>query len=157
VQKLTQPWFLPASAINALRRDAVAALAAARAAAYRRPPRRTAVSPAPTFPGNELSYLGNVLNSAARAFYQEHGVTLIADAYETNTEPGEVSLMITKHCLRYSFNLCPKEVKGLRPEPMTLVNGKEKLTLRFDCKQCEMHVIGKLKKGRQISIVPVAQ
>jgi hypothetical protein len=25
---------------------------------------------------------------------------------------GEVSLMITKHCLRYSFNLCPKQVKG---------------------------------------------
>jgi hypothetical protein len=97
-----------------------------------------------------------VLNSAARAFYEKHGVTLIAEAYETNSEKGEVSLMITKHCLRYSFNLCPKEVKGIRPDPMTLVNGKEKLTVRFDCKKCEMHVVGKLKKGRQISITPVA-
>ena len=156
VQKLSQPWFLPTSAINALRRDAVAALDAARAAAYQRPSRKTAVSPAPGFPENELSYLGNVLNSAARSFYATHGVSVIADAYETNTEPGEVSLMITRHCLRYSFNLCPKEVKGLRADPMTLVNGKEKLTLRFDCKQCEMHVIGKLKKGRQISILPAA-
>ncbi|OHC62778.1 MAG: protease [Rhodocyclales bacterium GWA2_65_20] len=156
VQKLSQPWFLPAAAINALRRDAVAALVAARAAAYQRPLRRPPVEPPAAYPENELSYLGNVLNSAARAFYQKHGVTLIANAYETNTEPGEVSLMITKHCLRYSFNLCPKEVKGLRADPMTLVNGKEKLTLRFDCKKCEMHVIGKLKKGRQISILPVA-
>ncbi|MCX7147941.1 MAG: U32 family peptidase [Rhodocyclales bacterium] len=156
VQKLSQPWFLPAASINALRRDAVAALVAARAAAYVRPPRAVAVEPPAPYPENELSYLGNVLNSAARAFYEKHGVTLIADAYETNTEKGEVSLMITKHCLRYSFNLCPKEVKGIRPDPMTLVNGKEKLTLRFDCKQCEMHVIGKLKKGRQISILPVA-
>jgi hypothetical protein len=50
--------------------------------------------------------------------------------------------MITKHCLRYSFNLCPKEVKGIRPDPMLLMNGDETLTLKFDCKRCEMHVIG---------------
>ncbi|MDK9716097.1 MAG: U32 family peptidase [Sulfuritalea sp.] len=165
---LSQPWFLPASAVNGLRRDAIAALEAARAAACERLPRRIAVGcpqsgipatqggAAPTYPENELSYLANVLNSAARAFYAKHGVSVIAEAYETDSEKGEVSLMITRHCLRYSYNLCPKEVKGLRPDPMTLVNGKEKLTLRFDCKKCEMHVIGKLKKGRQISITPVA-
>ena len=56
--------------------------------------------------------------------------------------------MITKHCLRYSFNLCPKQVKGIRPEPMTLINADEKLTLRFDCKPCEMHVVGKLRERR---------
>jgi putative protease len=28
---------------------------------------------------------------------------------------------------------------------MTLVNGNETLTLRFDCKRCEMHVLGALK------------
>jgi putative protease len=153
---LSQPWFLPASTMNGLRRDAIAALETARDASRERPPRRDAGSPAPTFPENELSYLANVLNSAARAFYEKHGVTVIAEAYETDREKGEVSLMITRHCLRYSYNLCPKEVKGVRPDPMTLVNGKEKLTLRFDCKKCEMHVIGKLKKGRQISITPVA-
>ena len=60
--------------------------------------------------------------------------------------------MITKHCLRYSFNLCPKQVKGIRPDPMILMNGSEKLTLRFDCKPCEMHVIGKLKKQRTIQL-----
>ena len=153
---LSRPWFLPASAANGLRRAAIAALEAARAAACRRLPRRAPVEPPVAYPENELSYLGNVLNGAARSFYARHGVTLIADAYETNSEKGEVSLMITRHCLRYSYNLCPKQVKGIRPDPMTLVNGKEKLTLRFDCKKCEMHVIGKLKKGRQISILPVA-
>ena len=30
-----------------------------------------------------------------------------------------------------------------------VINGEEKLTLRFDCKPCEMHVIGKPKKGRR--------
>lgn len=39
-------------------------------------------------------------------------------------------------------------VKGtVKAEPLQLVNGKEKLTLRFDCKPCEMHVVGKIKRG----------
>ncbi|MNV95076.1 hypothetical protein D3C71_1899290 [compost metagenome] len=29
--------------------------------------------------------------------------------------------------------------------PMQLVHGDEVLTLKFDCKPCEMHVIGKIK------------
>jgi hypothetical protein len=46
-------------------------------------------------------------------------------------------------------------VKGIKPEPMTLVSGKDRLILRFDCKKCEMHVIGKMKKHRSIPIVPI--
>jgi putative protease len=34
----------------------------------------------------------------------------------------------------------------VRAEPMTLLNGKERLTLKFDCRACEMHVMGKMKK-----------
>jgi putative protease len=157
---LAAPWFLPASAINALRRDAVDKLIAARAAARPRPRRAPPLEPPAIYPERELSYLANVLNSRARAFYKRHGVEMIADAYEADTTPGEVSLMITKHCLRYSHSLCPKEAKGwvtgVNAEPMVLVNGKERLTLRFDCKACEMHVVGKAKKGRTISILPVA-
>lgn len=147
-----QAWFLPASVVNGLRRDAVEALDAARAAAYRRPERKAPAANPPPYPESALSYLGNVYNQKAHAFYSRHGVSVIEAAYETNQEAGEVSLMITKHCLRYSFNLCPKEVKGIRPDPMTLVNGKEKLTLTFDCKKCEMHVVGKLKTQRIIPI-----
>ena len=157
---LAEPWFLPASALNALRRDAVDHLVAAREAARPRPHLTPPVEPPAIYPERELSYLANVLNSKARAFYQRHGVQLIADAYEADTTPGEVSLMVTKHCLRYSHSLCPKEakgwVKGVNAEPMVLVNGKERLTLRFDCKACEMHVVGKMKKGRTISILPLA-
>jgi len=151
---VAEPWFIAASAINALRRDAVAALDAARATAWQRPPRQAAVEPPVNYPEDTLSYLGNVCNSRARAFYAKHGVSVIAPAFECHEEKGEVSLMITKHCLRYSFNLCPKQVKGIRPDPLILINGNEKLTLRFDCKPCEMHVIGKLKKNRTIPLVP---
>ncbi|NJD34660.1 MAG: U32 family peptidase [Betaproteobacteria bacterium] len=157
---LAEPWFVPAAAINALRRDAVNKLIAAREAARPRPQRTQPVEPPAIYPERELSYLANVLNSPARAFYRRHGVEMIADAYEADTTPGDVSLMITKHCLRYSHSLCPKEAKGwvtgVNAEPMVLVNGKERLPLRFDCKKCEMHVVGKLKKGRTISILPVA-
>ncbi|MRR51650.1 MAG: U32 family peptidase [Rhodocyclaceae bacterium] len=152
---LSQAWFLPASAVNGLRRDAVDALDAARRTAYRRPPRAPAVEPPAPYPEAELSYLGNVYNEKARAFYARHGVRLIDAAYESDQEKSAVSLMITKHCLRFSFNLCPKQVKGIKPDPMTLVNSKEKLTLRFDCKKCEMHVIGKLKKNRSVNLIPI--
>ena len=145
-------WFVPASTLNALRRSTLEALDAARMAAYQRPSRLTAVDPPAIYPEAALSYLANVFNRKARAFYEKHGVSVIEPAYECHTEKGEVSLMITKHCLRYSFRLCPKQVKGIRPDPMVLINGNEKLTLRFDCKPCEMHVIGKLKKNRTIQL-----
>ena len=144
---ISAAWFLPASSLNALRRDAAEKLEAARLATLPRLPRRAAVEPPVPYPETELSYLANVLNDRARAFYQRHGVQLIEAAYEANEMLDDASLMITKHCLRYSFNLCPKEVKGIKPDPMTLINGKEKLTLRFDCKRCEMHVVGRIRNS----------
>jgi putative protease len=157
-------WFVPTSLANRLRRDAIAALEAARAASYARPTRRAEANPPPSYPDSALDYLANVYNAAARAFYARHGVTLIAAAYEAHEEPGEVSLMITKHCLRYSFNLCPKQAKGVigvqgqvRAEPMTLVNGKERLTLTFDCRACEMHVRGRMKQRILASPPPTSQ
>lgn len=152
--------FIPASTINALRRSGIDALMRARAASRPRLLRAQPVVPPVAYPGRELTYLGNVFNTHARAFYQKHGVELIAAAYEANTTTGEVSLMITKHCLRYSFNLCPKEakdwqIKGVKAEPMTLINGNERLTLHFDCKACEMHVIGEMKKPRKNIPIPI--
>src|SRR5690606_6713119 len=145
---ITAPYFVPASALNALRREATAALVAARVEQRPKLKRATPVEPPVPYLDKQLDFLSNVFNTPARNFYKKHGVELIADAYEEGTTPGEVSLMITKHCLRYSFNLCPKEakdwkLKGVKAEPMTLINGNEKLKLRFDCKACEMHVVGK--------------
>jgi putative protease len=111
------------------------------------------VEPPVPYPEAALSYLANVYNLAARRFYEKHGVKLVAAAYEAHEEPGQVSVMITKHCLRYAFSLCPKQAKGVigvqgqvRAEPMVLVNDNDRLNLRFDCVACEMHVLGRLKK-----------
>ncbi len=152
--RLSQPWFVPASALNQLRRDAVAALEAAREAGFVRLPRATPVQPPVPFPEDTLTYLANVFNQKAHDFYIKHGVKVIDAAYESKEEEGEVSLMITKHCVRFSMSLCPKQAKGvigvkgtIKAEPLQLINGKEKLTLRFDCKPCEMHVVGKMKRS----------
>jgi putative protease len=152
--QLSQPWFVPASALNQLRRDALAALETARAAGFVRLPRATPVQPPVPFPEDTLTYLANVFNHKAHDFYVKHGVKVIDAAYESKEEEGEVSLMITKHCVRFSMSLCPKQAKGvigvkgtIKAEPLQLINGKEKLTLRFDCKPCEMHVVGKMKKS----------
>ncbi len=150
----TQTWFIPASIINNLRRDAIEQLQQTRDLGYQRPPRREAAQPPAIFPEDTLSYLANVYNKKARQFYEKHGVKMIAAAYEANKELDEVPLMITKHCLRFSHGLCPKEAKGVigvqgtvTAEPMTLINGNDRYTLKFDCKPCEMHVMGKIRKN----------
>jgi 23S rRNA 5-hydroxycytidine C2501 synthase len=148
----SEPWFVPSSAANALRREAIEKLDAARAAHLPKWTRAKAATPPVPYPDEQLSYLANVYNVAARDFYAQHGVKLIAAAYEAHTEAGEVPVMVTKHCLRWSFNLCPKQAKGVqgvqgqvKAEPMVLVSGSEKLTLKFDCKPCEMHVMGSMR------------
>lgn len=151
---LSDAWFVPASSLNALRREAVTALEQVRAKSYQRPTRAAAVEPPVAYPEGSLSYLANVFNQKAHDFYAKHGVKVIDAAYESHEEAGEVSLMITKHCVRFSMSLCPKQAKGVtgvqgtvKAEPLMLINGSEKLTLRFDCKPCEMHVVGKMKKS----------
>jgi putative protease len=151
--KTTQPWFVPASIVNGLRRDAIDLLQDARDRGYERPALRAKTQPLAIYPEDTLSYLANVYNKKARQFYEKHGVKMIAAAYEANKELDEVPLMITKHCLRFSHGLCPKEAKGVigvqgtvTAEPMTLINGNDRFTLKFDCKPCEMHVMGKIRK-----------
>jgi len=144
-----EAFFIPNSQLKALRREAIDALSAARLAAYPRGQRKPVSVPAPVYPESHLSFLANVYNEKARAFYQRYGVQLIEAAYEAHAETGEIPVMITKHCLRFSFNLCPKQAKNeglkIRPTPMQLIHQDEVLTLTFDCKACEMQVMGKIK------------
>lgn len=141
--------FVPNAQLNQLRREAVELLDDARLAAYQRGSRKAVSVPAPVYPETHLSFLANVYNQKAREFYHRYGVQLIDAAYEAHEEKGDVPVMITKHCLRFAFNLCPKQAKGniksWKATPMQLVHGDEVLTLRFDCRPCEMHVVGKMK------------
>ena len=139
---LSANWFLPASVVADWRRQVIDKLIAARRVTYRR---ELAVwkPTSHAFPATSLTYLGNVMNSAARSFYREHGLSSIAPAYEAQAVPDAV-LMFCKHCLRFSMGWCPTYQKGHSPyrEPYYLVgtDGK-RFRLSFDCKNCQMKVI----------------
>lgn len=141
--------FVPNGLLNQLRRETVERLDRARLDAAPRGQRKAVSVPPPVYPETHLSFLANVYNHKAREFYQRYGVKLIDAAYEAHEEKGDVPVMITKHCLRFAFNLCPKQAKGSikswKATPMQLIHGDEVLTLKFDCRPCEMHVVGKMK------------
>ena len=137
----TGNWFLPASVLADFRRQAIDQLITARRINYRQ---ELAVwkSTSHAFPQTTLTYLGNVMNTRAASFYQEHGVQQVAAAYEKEAVEDAV-LMFCKHCLRYSMGWCPihQRVRSPYKEPYYLVsNDGKRFRLEFDCKNCQMKV-----------------
>lgn len=139
--RLTEEWFIPASAITEWRRQTVERLTAARRMNYRR---ELAVWK-PThhaYPATTLTYLGNVMNGEARRFYLDHGVKAVAPAYEKQPADDAV-LMFCRHCLRYSLGWCPVHQKSRSPyrEPYSLASADgRRFRLEFDCKNCQMKI-----------------
>lgn len=134
-------WFLPASVLADLRRQAVEKLLSVRTTNYQQ---EVAVWKPTThaYPQTALTYLGNVMNTRAASFYQEHGVQQIAPAYEKEPVKDAV-LMFCKHCLRYSMGWCPihQRVRSPYREPYYLLsNDGKRFRLEFDCKNCQMKV-----------------
>ena len=138
---LSENWFIPSSELAELRRATVEKLLALRRINYHRELWRMPETEYP-YPQKELTYLGNVMNKEAAAFYQKHGVERIAPAFEVE-HPEGAALMFCKHCLRYSMGWCPvhHKVKSPYREPYYLVSGDgKKFRLQFDCKNCQMKV-----------------
>ena len=138
---LSDNWFIPSSELSDLRRRAVEKLLEARRINYPREVWRVPETHH-AFPAQELTYLGNVMNGAAAAFYHDHGVRRIAPAFEKEA-PEKAVLMFCKHCLRYSMGWCPVHHKVRSPyrEPYFLVSSDGKrFRLQFDCKLCQMKV-----------------
>jgi 23S rRNA 5-hydroxycytidine C2501 synthase len=147
---LSKIYFIPSSRLNQFRREIIDNLTTARLANYHCKTRKPELQPTPIYPETHLSYLANVYNHKAKEFYAQHGVKLIESAYEAHEIKDDVPLMITKHCLRFAFNLCPKQAKGIqgvktKVTPMKLIQNNEELLLKFNCKACEMQVWGKIK------------
>ncbi len=128
--------FVPVSAMNALRREVLDRLRAAREANRPRPEGGIAPNDAP-YPQRELSYLGNVLNAGAVAFYRRHGVEGIERAAESGLDMTGRRVMTTRYCIREQLGLCGAPVAG----PLALIDDEgRRLELRFDCEQCAMEV-----------------
>jgi collagenase-like PrtC family protease len=110
------PYFLPFSAINRLRREALERLAGARAERRRAQAwhlRRPEVDESAPFSETRLTYHGNVLNARAEAFYRRHGVVEIEPAAESgldmrareDTRAREV--MRARYCIKHQLGWCP--------------------------------------------------
>jgi putative protease len=162
---LTGNWFIPSSILSDLKRRTIDRLLSARKINYVQK-RRTIPSVFPVYPQSDLTYLDNVANKNAKAFYFRCGVKQIEPAFENQVQEN-VPLMFTKHCILYQMGECKKrntsnviarvatrnnpfqdnfplrssqfattEIK----EPLFLVTGKNRLQIQFDCVNCEMQV-----------------
>ncbi len=133
---LSKPYFIPVSALNDLRREALAALEAAAAAV---PPAREEIPVVPNdvpYPEQDLDFTANVFNSRAARFYRRHGVKGIVMAAEGGADISGKPLMTTKFCLRRQLGLCRK---GKEVEPLFLEDAEgRRFRLEFDCARCVM-------------------
>ena len=138
---LLQPYFLPVGVLNQLRRNVLDLLCTVRNT--QRPVSKGSIlkNEAP-YPEKHLSYLGNVLNKQAAAFYRRHGVESIESAVETGIDLTERKVMTTRYCIKHQLRYCPK-MKNAIPitEPLSLIDDENNsLELRYDCDRCEMDI-----------------
>ncbi|MBR3472332.1 MAG: U32 family peptidase [Prevotella sp.] len=92
------------------------------------------------------TYLYNVANQKARAFYEERGLKTLQPAFELGSRQREPLIMQCRHCLRYSLGYCRKQQeKGAQRTPwcellyLKLSDGR-RFRLEFDCKSCQMNI-----------------
>ncbi len=140
-------YFLAVSQLNTTKRELVQRMLQAREANRPRPTGGVRGNKTP-FPEKHLSYMGNVLNARARAFYERHGVETISPAAETGLDLTGQLVMTTKYCLRRELGLCSGPGSGSVGEPMILEDedGRE-YDLHFRCGRCGMEVFfGKKEK-----------
>ncbi len=130
--------FLPASALNGIRRDIAEELEKTSCKAI--PLGNIAGRPTDGKGGpSEATYKHNVSNRISREIYRGHGAKNIEDAFEISHKAG-AELMRTKYCIRYELGLCPTHQKARPTGPLFLVNNGRRYSLAFDCTRCEMTV-----------------
>ena len=134
--------FIPVSVLNAFRRDLIDKFRAVRKNNFIKSKRINDIALVP-YPYENLDYSANIYNSKAKSFYQKRGVVELEMAAETKKNLSGLRVMTTKHCLRYSLDMCNKmkNKNNSFKEPFFLVDEKnKKYRLDFDCKTCEMHI-----------------
>lgn len=141
--KLSEPYFIPVSALNDLRRKALEKLEAALSAGYKREERKIEKNKAP-YPEKELDFTANILNAKAMDFYKRHGVAKALPAAESGLRMAGRTLMTLKFCLGHRLGLCPKakgrDAAGV-PGPLYLEDAEGRIfRLDFDCAACLMTV-----------------
>ncbi|MGL4955866.1 MAG: peptidase U32 family protein [Bacteroidales bacterium] len=128
--------------LNAYKREIIAQLEQKRHEAYPLSSIPIVKNDTP-YPAKELDFGGNVLNTLAEQFYKRHQVQKIAEGYECQKPLGRVALMTCRYCLLKELNWCKRSKSPRRlHEPLFLENNGRRFELRFDCKNCQMQLLG---------------
>lgn len=140
--KMDRMVFVPVQALNELRRRAASALAGARDT-FRPRQKGNLKKNNALFPEKKVSYLGNVLNRQAVAFYRRHGVTEIAPAPESGTAMTGKAVMTSKYCILYQLGRCRRDAAAPKsPDPLVLVDeNNREWEIRTQCDVCEMELV----------------
>ena len=139
--------FLPASAINGIRREIAAKLDSMACKAV--PLGGPAKEEKPfTLPG-KITYKSNVSNKVSESIYLKFGAASIEKAFELSHQ-NEAELMRSKYCIRHELGLCLKDPSAsghgttktamTQAGPLYLVNNGKRYRLGFDCPACELTV-----------------
>ncbi len=148
---LQQNWFVPASVLNALRKEVVKRLEEC----LRQDERKRGVAEAGTAPfrGERVTYRGNVANSVAEAFYLKHGATRVDRAMEVEpVSAGDEPLLMTcRYCILNELGSCMKEGKSALSLPLLLrlADGR-RFPLKFNCAECKMNVYAERKDSVRV-------
>lgn len=131
--------FYPAAVYNELRRLALSRHEMARLESFSPQQARVQVNEAP-WPEAEVSYLDNIANRRAAAFYRRHGVQGIETAILQAGKAENCALMTTRYCVRAQLGICPKESQSgeVPAGPFTLTDNTGEYLLEFDCRRCGM-------------------
>ena len=84
-------------------------------------------------------YRANVSNSLSETLFESCGAGISEKAYELTHRKG-AELMRSKYCIRHELGLCPKQRRGNDSSPLFLLNNGRRLKIVFDCRSCEMSV-----------------
>lgn len=139
--ELSENWFVPSSLLSDMRRNLCENLINTCRNNNKRSDIPLQENKA-SFITTALDYKGNVANRYAQEFYASHGVKDIAPAFEIQPLEG-ATVMFCKHCIKFSMGWCSKNgAKTPYAEPLYIISGDgRRFRLKFDCKECQMHVI----------------
>lgn len=129
-------YFLPVSVLNNMRREATELLLKEREKNRSQNHYQLIKNNVPYFE-EKLSYLGNVLNKKAEAFYRRHGVKEIEAAAESGINMSGKKVMTTRYCILPELELCGK--KYIAPFYIEDREGN-RFRLEFNCIPCEMEI-----------------
>ena len=131
--------FMSASALNSIRRSLAQSIEQLPANSREMLFRNINGAEPIAFPEENVSYKQNVANKISEAVYSASGAKTIEDAYELSHKEG-AELMRTKYCIRHELGMCPVHQGAKNSGPLFLLNNGRRLSLHFDCKNCEMTI-----------------